>query len=155
MRGYVGVTDGDWYRFLADRPQDLGEVNFWRPGGGRGFHAVAEGEPFFFKTHAPDNRVVGGGFFGGFALRWVSEAWDLLDVANGVASQEDNTAGIAHHTREPNPREDQLVRGVFFLRDAIFPADLPIFTPPAFSPLKQRGGYDQLMGHPPPSRSAA
>ena len=65
MRGYVGVTDGDWYRFLADRPQDLGEVNFWRPGGGRGFHAVAEGEPFFFKTHAPDNRVVGGGFFGG------------------------------------------------------------------------------------------
>jgi putative restriction endonuclease len=53
MRGYVGVTDGDWYRFLADRPQDLGEVNFWRPGGGRGFRAVAEGEPFFFKTPCP------------------------------------------------------------------------------------------------------
>jgi hypothetical protein len=26
MRGYVGVTDGDWYRFLADRPQDLRAV---------------------------------------------------------------------------------------------------------------------------------
>ena len=37
MRGCVGVTDGDWYRFLADRPQDLREINFWRPGGGRAF----------------------------------------------------------------------------------------------------------------------
>jgi putative restriction endonuclease len=107
MRGYVGVTDGDWYRFLADRPQDLGEVNFWRPGGGRGFHAVAEGEPFFFKTHAPDNRVVGGGFFGGFAPLRVSEAWDLLGTGNGVASQEAMMRRIAHYRREPiAPGED-------------------------------------------------
>jgi hypothetical protein len=28
MRAYVGVTDGDWYRFLAARP-GLREVNFW------------------------------------------------------------------------------------------------------------------------------
>jgi hypothetical protein len=31
VRGYVGVTDDDWYNFLAARP-DLKEVNFWRPG---------------------------------------------------------------------------------------------------------------------------
>jgi putative restriction endonuclease len=68
MRGYVGVTDGDWYHFLADRPEvSSAEVNFWRPGGGRGFHALAQGEPFFFKTHAPHNRVVGGGFYSGSA----------------------------------------------------------------------------------------
>ena len=42
MRGYVGVTDGDWYRFLAERPEVFSaEVNFWRPGGGRGFRAPA------------------------------------------------------------------------------------------------------------------
>jgi putative restriction endonuclease len=58
------VTDNGWYRLLADRPDLLGEVNFWRPGGG-GFRALRPGEPFFFKTHAPHNRVVGGGFFGG------------------------------------------------------------------------------------------
>ncbi len=31
MKAYVGVTDGDWYRFLAERRID--EVNFWRPAG--------------------------------------------------------------------------------------------------------------------------
>lgn len=34
VRGFVGVTDNSWYRLLADRPDLLGEVNFWRPGGG-------------------------------------------------------------------------------------------------------------------------
>ncbi|HTU75025.1 MAG TPA: hypothetical protein VMG38_16035 [Trebonia sp.] len=34
MRGYVGVTDEEWYRFLAARPEDSAAiVNFWRPGG--------------------------------------------------------------------------------------------------------------------------
>src|SRR5262249_36298764 len=62
VRAYVGVTDNNWYRFLADRP-GMTEVNFWQPSGARGFHAVAPGEPFFFKTHHPHNRLVGGGFF--------------------------------------------------------------------------------------------
>lgn len=35
MRAFVGVTDGDWFRFLRARPE-LDEVNFWQPGGGRG-----------------------------------------------------------------------------------------------------------------------
>ena len=36
VRGYVGVTDSEWYRFLADRPDvSAAEVNFWRPGGDR------------------------------------------------------------------------------------------------------------------------
>jgi hypothetical protein len=51
VRGFVGVTDNGWYRLLADRPDLLGEVNFWRPGGG-GFRALRPGEPFFFKTRA-------------------------------------------------------------------------------------------------------
>ena len=74
MRAYVGVTDGDWYRFLASSAAD--EVNFWRPGGGAAFRALAVGEPFFFKSHYKDgNRVVGGGFFSGFARLRLSEAW--------------------------------------------------------------------------------
>jgi hypothetical protein len=68
MRGYVGVTDYEWYRFLAARPEiSEAEVNFWRPGGAREFRALTVGEPFFFKTHSPHNRVVGGGFYSGFA----------------------------------------------------------------------------------------
>ena len=84
MRAYVGVTDNDWYRFLAARPR-LQEVNFWQPSGGREFHVLAPGEPFFFKTHYPHNRVVGGGFFSDSARLRVSEAWELFGEANGVA----------------------------------------------------------------------
>jgi putative restriction endonuclease len=54
----VGVTDNDWYRFLAARPE-VAEVNFWQPSGGREFRILAPGEPFFVKTHYPHNRVVG------------------------------------------------------------------------------------------------
>lgn len=69
----MGVTDNEWFRFLAARPE-LDAVNFWRPGGGREFGVLTHGEPFFFKTHSPHNRVVGGGFYSGFAALRVSEA---------------------------------------------------------------------------------
>ncbi len=58
MRTYVGVTDGRWYRFLAARP-DLSEINFWRPGGRHAFRVLQPGEPFFFKSHYPQNQLVG------------------------------------------------------------------------------------------------
>lgn len=60
VRAWVGVTDDDWYRFLAARPT-VREVDFWQPSGGHEFHVLAPGEPFFFKTHYPHNKVVGGG----------------------------------------------------------------------------------------------
>jgi ATP-binding cassette subfamily F protein 3 len=31
-KAFVGVTDGDWFEFLSNRPE-LTEVNFWQPGG--------------------------------------------------------------------------------------------------------------------------
>ena len=61
MRAYVGVTDNNWYRFLAGRPE-VTEVNFWQPSGAREFRVLAPGEPFFFKSHYPHNKLVGGGF---------------------------------------------------------------------------------------------
>jgi putative restriction endonuclease len=60
VRAYVAVTDNTWYQFLAARPTAT-EVNFWQPRGGREFRVLAPGEPFFFKTHYPNNKVVGGG----------------------------------------------------------------------------------------------
>jgi putative restriction endonuclease len=97
VRAYVGVTDNNWYRFLADRP-GVTEVNFWQPSGTREFRVLAPGEPFFFKTHYPDNRVVGGGFFSDSARLRVSEAWEFFGDANGVASVEEMRARI----RRPN-----------------------------------------------------
>lgn len=63
----MGVTDGDWYRFLSARPH-LDEVNFWQPSGGRPFRSLAPGELFLFKLHRADRYIVGGGVFAHFSV---------------------------------------------------------------------------------------
>jgi putative restriction endonuclease len=57
------------------------EVNFWQPSGAREFRVLDPGEPFFFKTQYPDNKVVGGGFFSDSVRLRVSEAWEFLGEA--------------------------------------------------------------------------
>jgi putative restriction endonuclease len=143
VKAYVGVTDGDWYRFLAARP-DLTEVNFWRPGGGRAFHVLEVGEPFFFKTHAPHNQVVGGGFYSGFAPLKVSEAWEFYGHANGVEDLTQMRRRIGLYRREPISPDDDPEIGCLFIRDAVFfHADLAADPPPEFAPNVVQGrGYD-------------
>ncbi|OGP30243.1 MAG: hypothetical protein A2038_00150 [Deltaproteobacteria bacterium GWA2_57_13] len=51
MKLCVGVTDNDWYRFLSQLP-NVGEVNFWQPGGSSQFRALQPGELFLFKLQA-------------------------------------------------------------------------------------------------------
>jgi putative restriction endonuclease len=133
VRAYVGVTDGDWFRFLAARPA-VAEVNFWQPSGGREFRVLAPGEPFFFKTHYPHNRVVGGGFFSDSARLKVSEAWELFGESNGVESMEKMLARIGHYRRVPlGPGEDPLI-GCLFVRDVrFFPPDNTMAPPPGFA----------------------
>lgn len=81
MRGYIGVTDGQWARFLA--ATGAREVNFWLPSADTGFRALRYGEPFLFKTHYPDNRIVGGGYFEHFTVLRASEAWEFMGPGNG------------------------------------------------------------------------
>jgi putative restriction endonuclease len=149
MRGYVGVTDGKWYRFLADRPEvSEAEVNFWRPGGGGGFReeTLAVGEPFFFKTHAPHNRVVGGGFYSGHAALRVSEAWALLGEANGMATQREMLESIARYRREGvSPHYDPVI-GCDFIRDVTFFPDGITFDPPPGFKLSIVQGKSYDMG---------
>lgn len=133
VRTYVGVTDGDWYRFLASA-QGLNEVNFWRPGGGRAFRALTPGEPFFFKTHYPDNRVVGGGFYSGFAQLRLSEAWEFFGASNGATDIEQMRLRVGRYRRAPIvPGEDPVI-GCVLLRDVRFFAGDPAGPPPGFAP---------------------
>jgi putative restriction endonuclease len=143
VRTYVGVTDNTWYRFLAGRPE-LAEVNFWQPSGSREFHVLAPGEPFFFKTHYPDNRVVGGGFFSDSARLTVSEAWELFGEANGVGSVEEMRDRIGKYRRAPIGIADDPHIGCLFVRDVrFFPADAIAAPPPRFSPnIVQGKSYD-------------
>jgi putative restriction endonuclease len=133
MRAYVGVTDGEWYRFLSAQP-GLQEVNFWQPSGAREFHAIEPGEPFFFKTHYPHNRVVGGGFFSSHARLTVSEAWELFGAANGVESVEQMRSRIGQYRPRPiRPGEDPVI-GCLFVRDTrFFPSGGTADAPPGFA----------------------
>ncbi|WP_433213261.1 HNH endonuclease [Dactylosporangium sp. CS-047395] len=143
MKAYVGVTDGNWYRFLADRPQ-LQEVNFWRPASSQAFRALQVGEPFYFKTKSPDNRVVGGGFFSGFVPLPISEAWNLYREGNGAASLQQMREAIGRYRNQPlAPRDDPEI-GCVFIRDTrFFAPDLIADPPPNFaSSIMQGKTYD-------------
>lgn len=133
MKAYVGVTDGEWYRFLAARP-GLNEVNFWRPSSALAFRALSPGEPFFFKTHHPHNRVVGGGFFSGFAQLPVSEAWELLGQDNGLPSLEQMRERISRYRHQPIAAGEDPVIGCIFVRDTrFFPVGEEAGPPPRFA----------------------
>ncbi len=134
MRGYVAVTDSEWYRFLAERPEIAdAEVNFWRPGGGP-LRTLTVGEPFFFKTHSPHNRVVGGGFYSGFATLRISEAWQLFGLANGADSLERMRERIARYRRTPiAPGEDPEIGCIFVRNVTFFPENAAYQPPPGFA----------------------
>jgi putative restriction endonuclease len=139
----VGVTDQSWFEFLAARPE-LGEVNFWRPGDLREFRSLAPGEPFFFKTHDPHNRVVGGGLFSGFAPLRISEAWELFGPGNGVDSLDGMRRLVGRYRKRPiGPEKDPTIGCVFIRDTTFFAADEPAEPPPGLKPNVVQGrGYD-------------
>jgi putative restriction endonuclease len=132
VRAFVGVTDLSWFKFLRARP-NLNEVNFWRPGG-QGFGSLTSGEPFIFKTHRPNDRLVGGGFLSGSTKLRLSEAWDFFGEANGVPSLDVMRTVIGRYRKRAlGPLEDPdigciLLRDVFFVDDAHNAAPPPDFA---------------------------
>lgn len=83
QKGYVGLTDPDWYSFLAEHPH-VDEVNFWQPHGGRAFRAIAPGDPFFFKLRAPFKSIGGFGFFERYEALPAWLAWECFSEMNGA-----------------------------------------------------------------------
>jgi putative restriction endonuclease len=132
MRAVVGVTDNAWAEFLRQRPH-LTEANFWLPSSKVGFRALTPGEPFLFKTHWPDNQLVGGGFYSGFTQLSIAEAWDLFGEGNGVPSREALTRAIAGYRAEALDARARI--GCVLLRDLFFVPGGETFDAPAdFSP---------------------
>lgn len=83
MKFWVGVTDRAWFEQLRASVPD--EVNFWQPSARRLAEFLEPGVPFLFKLHAPDNYVVGGGFFVRFSALPARLAWEAFGAKNGVA----------------------------------------------------------------------
>jgi putative restriction endonuclease len=130
VRAWVGVTDGDWYRYLSERGAT--EVNFWQPSGGRKFGKIEQGAPFLFKSHYRDgNRIVGGGFFSGWAALPMSRAWEFFGPDNGCASMDEMRARIAKYSRSAELDPEV---GCVMLHDVrFFPADEQPEAPPGWS----------------------
>lgn len=135
VKAFVGVTDGDWHRFLAANPS-ITEVNFWQPRGGRTFQVLQRGEPFIFKSKWADgNQLVGGGYFEGFVKLVVSEAWDFFGHGNGVASLEEMRHRVGHYRNAPIGPEEDPVIGCILLNDVQFvPREFILDSPSDFSP---------------------
>ncbi|HEU5026843.1 MAG TPA: HNH endonuclease [Spirillospora sp.] len=147
MKAYVGVTDGEWSGFLAQRPV-LNEVNFWRPSSEHGFNVLTPGEPFFFKSHYPENRIVGGGFYSGFARLRLSDAWALYGEGNGAADLDGMRRQIGSYRRASIAPDEDPVIGCVLLRDVRFfaPASRP--EPPRdFKPNIVQGKSFDLGAH--------
>ena len=87
MKFWVGVTDNDWYAFLASRGLD--EVNFWQPSATPPFTNAPVGMPFLFKLKRPNNHIAGGGFFVTYSTLPISLAWEVFGEKNGAATIDD------------------------------------------------------------------
>lgn len=83
MQFWVGITDSDWFEYLAARRPD--EVNFWQPGA-TAPRRMEAGWPFLFKLHSPRNFVVGGGIFVRFSQLPCFLAWEAFGEKNGAMS---------------------------------------------------------------------
>lgn len=148
MRAYIGVTDEDWYLQLWSRGAT--EVNFWQPRGGRRFRALERGAPFLFKSHYGDqlpNRIVGFGFFSGWATLTVSRAWEFFQEANGCSSLTEMRLRIAHYRRQVTLPDDPEI-GCIMLRDVTFlsPNETRPAPPDWASNIVQGKTYDLTPG---------
>jgi putative restriction endonuclease len=128
MNLFVAVTDNDWYRFHAARQPD--EVNFWRPGGGAGFSALQEGEPFLFKLHAPENFIAGGGFYVSHTRLPLSMAWRIFGDKNGCDDIAALRSKILAYRGEPDsPAIDPIIGCIILAIPFFFPREMWIPSP--------------------------
>jgi putative restriction endonuclease len=147
MRLFLAVTDKDWFRFHASS-KNVEEVNFWRPSSNANFRALQPGELLLFKLHAPDNFVVGGGFFTRFHQLPVNMAWEVFKESNGVRSLTEMRSRIEFYRRsEISPNENPTIGCIMLAEPFFWPKNKWIPIPSDFSLNSVQGkGYDSEIG---------
>jgi putative restriction endonuclease len=148
MKGFVGVTDNDWFAFLSQQP-GIDEVNFWQPGGSSQFKSLKPGEPFLFKLHKPYQRyIAGGGFFAHYTTLPISLAWQTFGEKNGAPSYLKMRQLIEKHRNVESQFEDYKIGCILLEQPFFFPRSDWIPIPPDFSiNIVQGKTYDLEQGH--------
>jgi putative restriction endonuclease len=148
MKGFVGITDNQWYEFLSQQP-GIDEVNFWQPGGSRIFRSLKAGAPFFFKLHSPENFIVGVAFFAHSTILPISIAWSAFGIKNGASSLSEMRRRTEKYRRsKPSPLEDYKIGCIVLSQPLFFEREDWISVPPDFNlNIVQGKTYDLTSGH--------
>lgn len=148
-KGYIGLTDPDWYSYLSFCPR-VDEVNFWQPHGGRVFRALSRGELFFFKLRAPHKAIAGFGFFERFESLPAWLAWDCFKEMNGAPDFESMIDRICRLRGDAGEsRTGDFVIGCVMLSAPVFFAESDWVAPPkdwAKTGIQQGKTYDLRSG---------
>ncbi len=128
MKFWVGVTDKNWFEYLAGINPD--EVNFWKPSGQR-FGAIEIGAPFLFKLHSPINKIVGGGYFIRSEQIPLSLAWDAFGNKNGSSNLNDLRDKI--NSLRAKPESDPTIGCIILNQPFFFSEDKWIDVPSSFA----------------------
>jgi len=146
MKLFVGVTNNEWFRFLAERQPD--EVNFWRPRSQVDFKALRSGDVFLFKLHSPLDFIAGGGVFVRHSFLPLALAWQAFGEKNGVPDYETFERRILEH-RSPAELRRQLgctilVEPFFWPRESWIPVPSDwsknIVSGKTYDPITATGG---------------
>jgi len=149
-KGYIGLTDPDWYAFLEQQPR-LEEVNFWQPHGNRAFRTLQAGDPFFFKLRAPRKAIAGFGFFARYEALPAWLAWECFGEANGAGDFDSMLERIIRLRRESDRAArmgDFQIGCIMISAPIFFPQDQWV-TPPsnwAKTGIQQGKSYDLRHG---------
>jgi putative restriction endonuclease len=146
---FVGLTDWEWYQTLRG-VEGLDEANFWQPSPGKGFVALQPGEPFLFKLHAAQGgKIVGCGFFAGYAAYPISIAWEAFGIKNGATSLADMRTRVQRYRPGIWGKSQDYQIGCISLEHPTFLSEAEWLDAPGWKPNIQRGrGYrlDQEPG---------
>lgn len=142
MKIYIGVTDNDWYNFLATHKPD--EVNFWQPGGKQVFKVLEPNGMFLFKLHSPLDFIAGGGFFVRHSFLPVSLAWEAFGNKNGTLDYRTFRRAIYRYRRsDPKLEPDPVIGCIILTLPFFFDRSDWIPVPPDWKPnIVQGKSYD-------------
>jgi putative restriction endonuclease len=144
VRFWVGLTDKEWYDFLAVQPA-VDEVNFWQPGDRKPV-ALTDGAPFLFKLHkAQGGWIVGGGYWAHYTSLPARLAWDVFGQMNGAATFDEMARRIRRYRPNFDVHADRV--GCVALVQPFFLAPEEWVEPPADwkAPIQRGRTYDTAV----------
>ena len=144
----MGLVERRWVERLRPHPPD--DAALWTAAG-RGFRALAPGDPYLFKLHAPDHAIVGGAFYAGAPTLPVSLLWMAFGERCGAADARDLLGRVDRALRRSGgPRDaDPEVHVVLLARPFFLPAADALPMPEDWHPATPTGrtyGVEEGIG---------